>query len=154
MTPIPEAWSDRCRSWSVATWAPFAFLGVEINRLSSPTHASAHTRRSSIELDVSEKGGSSSGSQDGKSSGQYLGIMNLYTTIPQFIGTMISWVVFSILEPGKSHELHSAPGEEKPPPLKEDGPNAIAVCLFIGACSACFAAVATRRLKRFQTPGM
>jgi solute carrier family 45 protein 1/2/4 len=91
-----------------------------------------------------EEGTSSSG---GASSGQYLGIMNLYTTLPQFMGTGISWVVFSILEPGKSPELSEAPPEEH---HSTDGPNAIAVCLFIGACSACLAAVATRRLGRIQ----
>ncbi len=73
--------------------------------------------------------------------------MNLYTTLPQFMGTAISWVVFSILEPGKSPELSEAPPEEH---HSTDGPNAIAVCLFIGACSACLAVVATMRLGRIQ----
>lgn len=86
-------------------------------------------------------------SPTGESSGKYLGIMNLYTTLPQFVGTGISWVVFSILEPGKSPELSEAPKEEQ---NSTDGPNAIAVCLFIGACSACMAVLATRRLKRIQ----
>jgi solute carrier family 45 protein 1/2/4 len=74
--------------------------------------------------------------------------MNLYTTIPQFVGTAISWVVFSILEPGKSPELakDAHPDEHH----STDGPNAIAVCLFIGALSASVAALATRRLKRIQ----
>lgn len=141
------------RSWAVACWAPFAFLGVEINRLNTSSHPS-HSKRSSIDFDAApmaphlhksmEEGTSSSG---GASSGQYLGIMNLYTTLPQFMGTGISWVVFSILEPGKSPELSEAPPEEH---HSTDGPNAIAVCLFIGACSACLAAVATRRLGRIQ----
>lgn len=86
-------------------------------------------------------------SSTGESSGKYLGIMNLYTTLPQFVGTGISWVVFSLLEPGKSPELSEAPPEEH---HSTDGPNAIAVCLFIGACSACMAVLATRRLKRIQ----
>lgn len=84
----------------------------------------------------------------GESSGKYLGIMNLYTTLPQFVGTGISWVVFSLLEPGKSPELskESDPSEHH----STDGPNAIGVCLFIGAVCAVFAALATRRLKRLQ----
>ncbi|KAF2026664.1 hypothetical protein EK21DRAFT_73722 [Setomelanomma holmii] len=143
-------------SWSVACWAPFAFLGVEINRLSSNGHAYSHVGRNSVELespitlhlnggleDVGKEGASSGG----ESSGKYLGIMNLYTTLPQFVGTGISWVVFSLLEPGKSPELSKAPPEEH---HSTDGPNAIAVCLFIGACCACLAALATRRLKRIQ----
>ncbi|KAH3906690.1 hypothetical protein HBI56_229270 [Parastagonospora nodorum] len=145
-------------SWSVACWAPFAFLGVEINRITQANgHAYSRIGRNSVELespiplhlngglDEASKEASSSGGGD---TGKYLGIMNLYTTLPQFVGTGISWVVFSILEPGKSPELSEAPPEEH---HSTDGPNAIAVCLFIGACCACFAALATRRLKQFQT---
>ncbi|KAH7074855.1 major facilitator superfamily domain-containing protein [Paraphoma chrysanthemicola] len=144
-------------SWSVACWAPFAFLGVEINRLSQTSgHAYTHVGRSSIELEAPvtlhlngglDEAGKEASSSGGVSSGKYLGIMNLYTTLPQFVGTGISWVVFSLLEPGKSPELSEAPPEEH---HSTDGPNAIAVCLFIGACSACLAVLATRRLKRIQ----
>lgn len=138
------------RSWSVACWAPFAFLGVEINRLNASSSHSTHPKRSSIDLPEAQSNlekGAASSSSGGASSGQYLGIMNLYTTLPQFMGTGISWVVFSILEPGKSPELSEAPPEEH---HSTDRPNAIAVCLFIGACSACMAVVATRRLGRIQ----
>lgn len=140
------------RSWSIACWAPFAFLGVEINRLNNSSY-SGRPKRSSIDLDAApmaphvKQGLEEATSSGGASSGQYLGIMNLYTTLPQFVGTGISWAVFSILEPGKSAELSEAPPEER---HSADGPNAIAVCLFIGACSACCAVVATRRLKRIQ----
>jgi solute carrier family 45 protein 1/2/4 len=77
--------------------------------------------------------------------GVYLGILNLYTTLPQFIGTFISWVVFSLLEPGKSPELarHAPPDEHH----GTDGPNAIAICLFIGAIAAGIAAYETQKLK-------
>ncbi|KAF1947112.1 sucrose transport protein-like protein [Clathrospora elynae] len=142
-------------SWSVACWAPFAFLGVEVARLntsSSSTHT--HPKRSSIDLDAApmaphlhqglEEANTSSGG--GASSGQYLGIMNLYTTLPQFVGTGISWIVFTLFEPGKSELSEGTPGERQ----GTDGPNGIAVCLFIGAVSACFAVVATRRLGRIQ----
>jgi solute carrier family 45 protein 1/2/4 len=145
------------RSWSVACWAPFAFLGVEINRITqSNGHAYSHIGRNSVELEspitLHLNGGLDEGSKEASSSaggetGKYLGIMNLYTTLPQFVGTGISWVVFSLLEPGKSPELSEAPPEEH---HSTEGPNAIAVCLFIGACCACFAALATRRLKQFQ----
>ncbi|KAL1608243.1 hypothetical protein SLS60_003182 [Paraconiothyrium brasiliense] len=140
-------------SWAIACWAPFTFLGVEINRLSHTGHSYGHLGRNSIELEspvqlhlnhgLEEASGST-----GESSGKYLGIMNLYTTLPQFVGTGISWVVFSLLEPGKSPELskESDPSEHH----STDGPNAIGVCLFIGAVCAVFAALATRRLKRLQ----
>jgi solute carrier family 45 protein 1/2/4 len=74
--------------------------------------------------------------------------MNLYTTLPQFVGTFISWTVFSLLEPGKSPELakEAHPDEQH----STEGPNAIAVCLFIGALSAGVAALSTRRLRRLQ----
>jgi solute carrier family 45 protein 1/2/4 len=54
-------------------------------------------------------------------------------------------IVFSILEPGKSPELatDADPSEHH----GTDGPNAIAVCLFIGAICAIAAAFATKRLK-------
>lgn len=81
----------------------------------------------------------------GELSGIYFGILNIFTTLPQFVGTFISSIVFSILEPGKSPELahNSHPNEHH----RTDGPNAIAVCLFIGACSALIAARATMRLR-------
>ncbi|KAI4686366.1 uncharacterized protein J4E84_005643 [Alternaria hordeiaustralica] len=131
------------------TTAHCIFAG-KINRLNTSSSHSAHPKRTSIDLPEAQSNlekGSAPSSSGGASSGQYLGIMNLYTTLPQFMGTGISWVVFSILEPGKSPELSEAPPEEH---HKTDGPNAIAVCLFIGACSACMAVVATRRLGRIQ----
>ncbi|KAH7386983.1 major facilitator superfamily domain-containing protein [Phaeosphaeria sp. MPI-PUGE-AT-0046c] len=143
-------------SWAVASWAPFAFLGVEINRLSQHNgHAYSHVSRYSgehespatLHLSGGLEENSKEVSNSGGDTGKYLGIMNLYTTLPQFVGTGISWVVFSILEPGKSSELHEGTPDVHAP---RDGPNAIAVCLFIGACCACFAALATRRLKRIQ----
>ena len=81
----------------------------------------------------------------GELSGIYFGILNIFTTLPQFVGTFISLVVFSILEPGKSPELsHDAPAEEK---HGVEGPNGIGICLFIGAVSTLGAAYATRKLR-------
>ena len=155
LPPPPETCrADRPRSWAISCWAPFAFLGVEINRLSqSDSHAYGHLGRNSIELEAPStlhlnQGQEQGGDSTGEGSGKYLGIMNLYTTLPQFVGTGISYVVFSVLEPGKSPELSDAPPDEH---HSTDGPNAIAVCLFIGACSAVVAAVATRRLRRLQS---
>lgn len=144
--------------WVLGSWAPYAFLGIEVNRLSGGApNGSAYrhlSRDDSIEL---ERPGSSPsmlrlehGTEDvvastGELSGIYFGILNIYTTLPQFVGTFISMIVFSILEPGKSPELaHDADPEEH---HGTDGPNAIAVCLFIGALSTLGAAYATRRLK-------
>jgi solute carrier family 45 protein 1/2/4 len=35
----------------------------------------------------------------GELAGIYLGVLNVYTTLPQFVGTFISWIVFTLLEP-------------------------------------------------------
>lgn len=133
---------------------------MEVNKLSGKaTNRSAYHRLSrddreeSIELDRTtsppllhvEHDTEEPVSSTGELSGIYFGILNIYTTLPQFVGTFISLIVFSILEPGKSPELaHDADPQEH---HGTDGPNAIAVCLFIGAMSTLGAAYATRRLK-------
>jgi solute carrier family 45 protein 1/2/4 len=131
-------------------WAPFTVLGIEINRLNSVPKGndSGPTKsRISWELTISEKPimDVESLSNRAADSGLYLGILNLYTTLPQFIGTFISWAVFSVLEPGKSPELarYAHPDEHH----ATDGLNAISVCLFIGAIAAILAARETRKLK-------
>ena len=146
-------YTDKARSsWAVTCWAPFTFLGVEINRLSQSNHSYGHLSRTSIELEPVHLGHGqheeAAPGPTGESSGKYLGIMNLYTTLPQFVGTAISWVVFSVLEPGKSPELSK--GSDESEQHGTDGPNAIGVCLFIGAICAGVAALATRRLGKMQ----
>ncbi|KAI5300471.1 hypothetical protein KEM55_007137 [Ascosphaera atra] len=158
--------------WSVCNWAPFAFMGVEINRQSSAPQ-SPHARstsgvRISLEQSAPFRGGDSvisvrekvkddgdisnaqseSASSGGELAGIYLGVLNVYTTIPQFVGTLISWVVFSILDPQARDPEHSH-GELGN--VKQEGPNPISVCLFIGAISACFAVEAARRLKKVRS---
>ncbi|KAL7629466.1 hypothetical protein AAE478_000986 [Parahypoxylon ruwenzoriense] len=148
--------------WNIASWAPSAFLGVEVNKLSGATRSNAPYRRLSHDsnmeledmngltspssiLDPDDSHAAPKSNPAGQLSGVYFGILNIYTTIPQFIGTIISTIVFSILEPGKSPELaHGAQPEEH---HNTDGPNAIAVCLFIGACSAVVAIFATGKLR-------
>ncbi|KAF7921348.1 uncharacterized protein EAE98_004628 [Botrytis deweyae] len=149
--------------WSVASWAPYAFLGVEVNKMSGlPSYSRLSTADRDIELEsptgppspsllrlehgpVGEKEDVAS---TGELSGIYFGILNIYTTIPQFIGTFISMIVFSILEPGKSPELaqNAKEGEHH----GTDGPNAISICLFIGAISTLGAAYATKKLRDLQ----
>lgn len=130
-------------------------MGVEVNRLGGGGSSGSHRRLSNEDddaIDIErpsqlrlEDGTDGEGSSTGELSGIYFGILNIYTTIPQFLGTFISMIVFSILEPGKSPELakDAHPDEHH----STDGPNAIAVCLFIGAISTIGAAYATRKLK-------
>lgn len=157
--------------WALACWAPFTFIGVEINRLPQSSLARArqdslssvsslptflgHTKNtfsteldplnripdakvlhvrqdSGAETDGSTKKQDVNGGQTGELAGVYLGILNLYTTLPQFVATGISTVVFAILEPGGGGgEAGEGIGQKK------TGLSGIAVCLFIGAfCSA------------------
>ncbi|KAF4549372.1 General alpha-glucoside permease-like protein 2 [Elsinoe fawcettii] len=166
--------------WALASWAPFTFMGQEINRLPTSTVAK-HTRSvstlstaeaiplepasynrvpNSIDLDgnhspdatvlhirqdslTSSSGlapSSERGSQTGELAGIYLGILNLYTTLPQFVATGISTVVFMIFEPGR--------GQGEKQGVRTEGISGIAVCLAIGAGSSLVAWGATRRFMR------
>jgi len=152
--------------WTIAMWAPTAFLGVEVNRLTGATtgeSGGASYRRlsagNSVEMAAmsADRGGPADNGTDeacssGELSGVYFGILNIYTTLPQFVGTFISTIVFAVFEPGKSPELatEADPSEHH----RTDGPNAIAICLFIGAVSAVGAAYATSRLARLSEPAI
>lgn len=146
--------------WTIIIWAPTALLGVEVNKLAGASEdgrdasyrrlsvGSAGTEMSAMDpdsgiLEDPERQRRTAHSS-GELSGIYFGILNIYTTLPQFVGTFISAVVFAILDPGKSPELTDPDDGTSVPP---SGPNAIAVCLFIGAISTLGAAYATRRLK-------
>lgn len=90
-------------------------------------------------------------SSNSELAGIYLGILNVYSTLPQFVGTFISWIVFSVLEPGQNDDLaDSDPDHHRWLNLKKNAPNAIAVCMFIGALCSVVAAEAARRLKRLR----
>jgi len=155
--------------WALTIWAPYTFMGIEINRSSTtttlPTASAGHNRNAAyvrvpetdvelndFEPDILHLRQGSVTSHDGETNdstgelaGVYLGILNLYTTAPQFVATGISMVVFTILEPGKSPELAKDAHPDEHHSI--DGPNAIAVCFFIGAISSVGAAYATRRLR-------
>lgn len=158
--------------WALASWAPFAFMGMEINRLTRPnstvltnippsyhsisTEAPMATDADSPpsspqvlrlnHLDRDLEDDPPSNTSTGETAGIYLGILNLYTTLPQFVGTFISMCVFAILEPGQHAELAGEGGAGAGSGIeKTEGVNAIAVCLFIGALSSIGATWATRR---------
>ncbi|KAK3906861.1 general alpha-glucoside permease [Staphylotrichum tortipilum] len=141
--------------WCVAGWAPVTFLGIEVNKLSSdpstPTTAPNRrhsTERASIELLHLEHGPTTSTADSGSTgelTGVYFGILNIYVTIPQFLSTLMSGAVFAMLEPGKSPELAGAEGGQGADVAS--GPNAIAVCMFLGALSSLVAARAAGRLR-------
>lgn len=132
-------------------WAPPTFLGIEVNRLSGadtlPTHkrAPASEKSSPSPVDahpmLSPATASPPPGPDGELSGIYFGILNIFSTIPQFMGAVMAGSVFYVLDAGTSPELA---GGEAP---EQGGPNAISVSLFIGALCALVSAYMTRQLK-------
>lgn len=149
--------------WAIGGWASFALIGTEINKLSTPNDYSRVSPDDDLELapsstlhirhasDLSTSSdpatanrNSNATSSTGESAGVYLGVLNIFTTLPQFVGTGISTLVFSILEPGKSPELaqHASPDEHH----GTDGFSGIGVCLFIGAICSAWAAWKCRNL--------
>jgi solute carrier family 45 protein 1/2/4 len=175
--------------WAVSSWAPYAEMGVEINRLASgepitnggatdimfpngggrngyaavrPSmeaeldediemeEARQHRRvLSDSVLRLSHDDEDDAQPSTGELAGVYLGVLNVYTTLPQFVGTFVSWIVFSLLEPSKNDVSDDDSDHHKWLNLK-NAPNAIAICLFIGACCSLVAAEATRRLKQLE----
>jgi solute carrier family 45, member 1/2/4 len=163
--------------WCISCWAPFAEMGVEINKITGglgepaamianggykPVRPEDNIDVDDVEMEKkvlqrrSHSGGllrresaptAHEATSTGELAGIYLGVLNVYTTLPQFVGTFISWVVFSVLEPGKDDVSDDDPEHHKWLDVKKDAPNAIAVCLFIGACCALVATEATRRLR-------
>ncbi|CAL8575186.1 hypothetical protein XPA_001126 [Xanthoria parietina] len=160
--------------WALACWAPFTFMGTEVNRMTAPStilaNGSSYRRLPNASDEFSGSASSPSllrlnhldrdleedeeneDSSTGETAGIYLGILNLFTTLPQFVGTFISMIVFEILEPGRHPELHKGEdvegkGEDDVVKKVTEGPNGIAVCLFIGAICAVGAAYATQRMR-------
>ncbi|KAI9876465.1 MAG: hypothetical protein M1830_006459 [Pleopsidium flavum] len=153
--------------WAMNGWAPLAIMGVEINKLESSTDDQAYTRLSqdgALELNQlpndphhtpepldptcqSEEPHSSGGEM----AGIYLGILNIFATIPQFIATAISWLAFSILEPGKSPEL-AQDGDDAHQRIAKNGLSGTAVCLAVGAVCSFVAAGLSFKLRKMPLP--
>jgi solute carrier family 45 protein 1/2/4 len=75
--------------------------------------------------------------------GEMLGIMNVFVTLPQFIMTFVSSIVFAILEPGKSTEL-----TEGKVGVGRTGVSAIAVVMVIGGVGSLVAGWWTLKLRK------
>jgi len=74
--------------------------------------------------------------------GEMLGLMNVFVTLPQFIMTFVSSIVFAILEPGKSKELTEGKSQGR------GGVSAIAVVMVIGGLGSLVAGWMTLKLRR------
>lgn len=128
--------------WCFASWAPMTFMGVEINRLGSSEGANGVVNRRSsnareVELERLTGGNEQASRGQEGLSGIYLGILNLFTTLPQFVGTLITSVVFYFFDQSGPHG-------------KGDGGFSIGICLFIGALSVLVAAQRTLVLRSLQ----
>lgn len=163
--------------WCISCWAPFAEMGVEINSITGGPGDSVTTMAADgykavraedipeldgteMEMKVLHRRSYSAGlirrdsapidhdaAPRGDLAGIYLGVLNVYTTLPQFVSTFISWMVFNILEPGKDDVSEGDPEHHRWLDVQKDAPNAIAICLFIGGCCAAIAAETSRRLR-------
>lgn len=173
--------------WAFMSWAPFAFVGEEINRLCDDAgmhrrrhHAmgSAYERLSTdtttagdeeqyvpmIDLSRSSFSGTDRppvweatatepSGPGNELSGIYLGILNVFACLPQFVASFISFVVFSILEPGKSPEFTGGETGDEDNPVVEgkfEGVNAIAVVMALGGVSVLIAAKETLRFRNMS----
>lgn len=139
-------------------WAPPTFMGIEVNRLSGADTLPMHKNRATSEKSppspseghpmLSPATGPPPANPEGELSGIYFGILNIFSTIPQFLGAVMAGIVFYVLDAGKSPEL--AEGEAPIGAEEQSGPNAISVSLFIGALAALISAYMTRKLKYTQ----
>ena len=144
-------------------WAPLAILGEEINKMEDPQRSQPSlpidrdddSELTSLQPNPGLVMTTTSTTQDEEdavspTAGIYLGIWNIFATIPQFLATFIAMITFSILEPGKSPEL-SKGGDGKGDDTSRrpvSGLSGTAVCLAIGAVCSLVAAVRTFRLRR------
>ena len=152
-------------------------MGEEINKLSpSPSTPAPYSRSSedrAVEMslmsddplstpdDVSSptvKSQQSDLNADDGMAGIYLGIHNIFATIPQFLATFISMIIFSILEPGQSPELAAGDAlalvadsdlEQPSGKFPQSGLSGTAVCLAIGAVFQLVAAAQSLRMRRY-----
>ena len=161
--------------WCLASWAPFAEMGVEINNMGGLEDSTMmttngiyqavlvedtvevndielerevlhHRRHSSSLLRPESALTEHEDTLTGEQAGIYMGVLNVYSTLPQLLSTFVCWVVFSILEPGKNDVSDDDPGHRWLD-VRKDAPNPIAVCFFFGGCLAMVAAECTRRLR-------
>ncbi|MCJ1280795.1 hypothetical protein MMC26_000112 [Xylographa opegraphella] len=146
--------------WAMYGWAPLAIMGEEINKLTAASNPNAsysrlsqegsmHLSRTSSDSDrpATDSTDTTSGAEG--VAGIYLGIWNIFATIPQFLATFIAMVTFSILEPGASQELGDGVGGGAPDEGVRSGLSGTAVCLAVGALCSFVAAMQSFRMRRY-----
>ncbi|MCJ1389609.1 hypothetical protein MMC18_002466 [Xylographa bjoerkii] len=164
MAPITHSFSSATTlvalcglPWAMYGWAPLAIMGEEINALAAATNSQASYARLSQDGSVqlsrtssdSEPPATDTTSGAEGMAGIYLGIWNIFATIPQFLATFIAMITFSILEPGASRELGDGPAGEAPDEGVRRGLSGTAVCLAVGALCSFVAATQSFRMRRY-----
>ena len=144
-------------------WAPLALLGEEINKLGPSSNGrleatatelnrlSNDSDRQSHSLLVDSTAQRISEADVYHQTGVYLGIWNIYATIPQFIASFIALVAFSTLEPGRSLKWAQEPNEVEDGPSSKGishGISGTAACLVVGALCSFVAAILTFQLRK------
>ncbi|KAK9235920.1 hypothetical protein V1525DRAFT_408443 [Lipomyces kononenkoae] len=81
--------------------------------------------------------------ESSEQAGIYLGLHNVSITIPQFVSTFMSFIIFSLLDPGKSDELTGDTDEPA-----RTGIDAIGVTLRLGGITSLGAAYMAWKLRR------
>jgi solute carrier family 45, member 1/2/4 len=83
----------------------------------------------------------------GELAGVYLGVLNVYTTLPQFVSTFVSWIVFTLLQPSRNDVSDDDPDHHQMAECEVEHAECDSdLVFFIGACCSVVAAEATRRL--------
>ena len=160
-------------TWQVTVWAPMSEMGrsitIEHKKTATGSNHSQQRQyervpstedpdteeqlwstssrhRPSSELEMQPIGNTSDHSA-GKRSGVYLGILQVYTSLPAFLGSGMTWIIFSIFEPKRKRD-------PKDPrswlDLDENGSDAISICIFMGALCAAVAAGMAWHLRRMD----
>ena len=125
-------------------------------------HAEAESSSSPTSIKIPHRKDLNMDDDDAGMAGIYLGIHNIFATVPLFLATFVSMVVFSVLEPGQSPELAAGGGGAGASTSIDDtggnvagdggvgtGLSGTAVCLAIGAVFQVVAAAQSLRMRRF-----
>ncbi|KAK9472204.1 major facilitator superfamily domain-containing protein [Dipodascopsis tothii] len=124
-------------SWALQSWAPFSLLAEEIRALDASATLYSPLEDAGEAAEDADVEAADEPAESSEQAGVYLGLLNVSITVPQFLSTFTSFVVFSILEPHKTDEFDG----------DTDGPDTIGVTMRLGGLLALGAAYTTWRLR-------
>ena len=152
------------RPWALYGWAPLALLGEEINKTGGGNSRRSDGQTSELACvslipsaaseptSVNRRDYEPSADDQEQRAGVYLGIWNIYATVPQFLASFIAMIAFHVLEPGSSLERVLKPVAAEPSGLSWQNTahrlSGTAVCLVVGALGSVVAATLTFRFRK------